>query len=61
MNNYAAVSGIYLAERLNRLLGVHWQSFATQNYFDPHGLFLSVLWSGPLLIISMSILVSILD
>lgn len=55
-----ALSGIYLAERLNRSLGAHWQSFATQNYFDPHGLFLSVLWSGPLLIISMLILVNTL-
>ncbi|KAJ8445162.1 hypothetical protein Cgig2_029534 [Carnegiea gigantea] len=55
-----ALSGVYLAERLNRSLGAHWQSFATQNYFDPHGLFLSVLWSGPLLIISMLILVNTL-
>ncbi|KMT20059.1 hypothetical protein BVRB_1g000780 [Beta vulgaris subsp. vulgaris] len=55
-----ALSGVYLAERLNKLLGVHWQSFATQNYFDPHGVFLSVLWSGPLLIIAMLILINTL-
>ncbi|KAH9626306.1 hypothetical protein KSS87_022289 [Heliosperma pusillum] len=55
-----ALSGVYLAERLNRFLGNHWQSFATQNYFDPLGIFFSVLWSGPLLIIAMLILINTL-
>ncbi|MCL7022835.1 hypothetical protein MKW94_023318 [Papaver nudicaule] len=36
------------------------KSFAGQNYFDPRGIFLSVLWSGPLLIISIIILVNTL-
>ncbi|KAI6681191.1 hypothetical protein NL676_035072 [Syzygium grande] len=51
------VSGVYLAERLNKFLGDNWKSFATQNYFDPHGLFLSTLWSGPLLVVAIVILV----
>ncbi|GMH21808.1 hypothetical protein Nepgr_023651 [Nepenthes gracilis] len=55
-----ALSGIYFAERLNRFLGEHWKSFATQNYFDPHGIFLSTIWSGPLLIIAMIILINTL-
>ena len=55
------MSGVYLAEKLNRFLGAQWQSFATQNYFDPHGIFISILWSGPLLVIAMLILVSILN
>ena len=58
-NCFAAVAGVYLAERLNRFLGKNWKSFSSQNYFDPSGLFMSVLWSGPLLVISMIILVSI--
>ncbi|XP_057471230.1 uncharacterized protein LOC130760060 isoform X2 [Actinidia eriantha] len=33
---------------------------AWQNYFDPRGLFLSVLWSGPLLVIAILILVNTL-
>ena len=53
------VAGVYLAERLNRVMGDYWRSFASQNYFDPHGLFLSVLWSGPLLIIATIILVGV--
>ncbi|KAH8480258.1 hypothetical protein H0E87_030495 [Populus deltoides] len=52
------VAGVYLAERLNRVMGDYWRSFASQNYFDPHGLFLSVLWSGPLLIIATIILIN---
>ncbi|KMS99960.1 hypothetical protein BVRB_1g018030 isoform B [Beta vulgaris subsp. vulgaris] len=55
-----ALSGVYLAERLNRFLGNQWQFFATQNYFDPHGIFLSVLWSGPLLLIAILILINTL-
>ncbi|XP_059631908.1 uncharacterized protein LOC132274608 [Cornus florida] len=55
-----ALSGVYLAETVNRLLGDNWKSFAGQNYFDPHGVFLSVLWSGPLLIVAIIILVNIL-
>uniref|UniRef100_A0A7S0HWS5 Transmembrane protein 18 n=1 Tax=Hanusia phi TaxID=3032 RepID=A0A7S0HWS5_9CRYP len=42
---------IYLAEPLNRFLSTHWESFSTQNYFDKHGVFLSVVWSTPLLLI----------
>ncbi|KAJ8759078.1 hypothetical protein K2173_003316 [Erythroxylum novogranatense] len=54
-----ALSGVYFAERLNKVLSENWRTFASQNYFDPHGLFLSVLWSGPLLVIAMIILVSL--
>ncbi|XP_057438710.1 uncharacterized protein LOC130730665 [Lotus japonicus] len=52
--------GVYLAERLNSVMGKNWKSFAAQNYFDPSGLFMSVLWSGPLLVIAMIILVNTL-
>ncbi|ONK73602.1 uncharacterized protein A4U43_C04F33340 [Asparagus officinalis] len=55
-----AFSGVYLAERINSFLGKNWKSFASQNYFDPHGLFISVLWSGPLLLISVVIVVNAL-
>ncbi|KAL6520414.1 hypothetical protein OROMI_032594 [Orobanche minor] len=55
-----ALGGVYLAERLNQFLAGNWRSFAGQNYFDPNGLFLSVLWSGPLLVIAIVILVNTL-
>ncbi|KZV33834.1 hypothetical protein F511_29077, partial [Dorcoceras hygrometricum] len=54
------VGGVFLAEVLNRILAGNWRSFAGQNYFDPQGLFLSVLWSGPLLVIAVLILVNTL-
>ncbi|KAG4941908.1 hypothetical protein JHK87_045779 [Glycine soja] len=56
----AALVGVYLAESLNRFLGKNWKSFSSHNYFDPSGLFMSVLWSGPLLVISMIILINTL-
>ncbi|CAJ1947888.1 unnamed protein product [Sphenostylis stenocarpa] len=54
------LAGVYLAETLNKFLGKNWKSFSGQNYFDPSGLFMSILWSGPLLIISMIILINTL-
>nr|VDD44949.1 unnamed protein product [Brassica oleracea] len=54
------MGGVYYAESLNRVLRKNWKSFSTQNYFDPQGAFLSVLWSGPLLVIAMIILINTL-
>ncbi|GER30785.1 transmembrane protein 18 [Striga asiatica] len=55
-----ALGGVYLAELLNQFLAGNWRSFAGQNYFDSNGLFLSILWSGPLLVIAILILVNTL-
>lgn len=55
-----SLAGVYLAERLNTVLSDNWKSFAGQNYFDRHGVFLSVLWSGPLLVFATVILVNTL-
>ncbi|KAK8928401.1 hypothetical protein KSP39_PZI017430 [Platanthera zijinensis] len=55
-----AFSGVYLAERINHILAKNWRSFAGQNYFDPNGLFISVLWSGPLLVLSIVLVVNTL-
>lgn len=55
-----ALGGVYQAEMLNKLLGENWRSFTTQNYFDPRGVFLSTIWSTPLLFIAIIILVNTL-
>lgn len=55
-----ALLGVYFAESLNKFLGDNWKKFASQNYFDQSGLFLSVLWSGPLLSIAIIILINTL-
>lgn len=38
------------AERFNSLGAEHWESFATQNYFDKNGIFIGILFCGPLLL-----------
>ncbi|KAF9620269.1 hypothetical protein IFM89_011004 [Coptis chinensis] len=55
-----SLTGVYFAEKINTALRNNWKSFAGQNYFDPHGVFVSVLWSGPLLCISILILMNTL-
>ena len=51
---------VSLAEPLNTLAAQRWRSFATQNYFDKRGVFASVLFCGPLLLIAFVILVMLL-
>lgn len=55
---FSALFCVYMAERLNKLLAHNWASFARQPYFDHHGVFMSTVWSGPLLLISCAILVN---
>ena len=38
------------AEWLNDLGEEHWESFATQDYFDKRGIFVAIMLSGPLLL-----------
>lgn len=47
------------ASTLNGLGHKHWNLFSTQNYFDKHGVFISVIYTGPLLLILMVQLVLI--
>lgn len=48
---------VWSAERLNKLGRRHWGSFAGQQYFDPSGVFMSAVVSGPLLLIMFVVLV----
>ena len=54
----AAVVLVYTSERLNKILGRHWQSFASQPYFDKNGIFISAVLSAPLVLDMLVILVS---
>jgi len=49
---------IYFGENINSVAGQHWQSFATQDYFDEHGIFYNVVVSAPALITLLTVLVS---
>jgi hypothetical protein len=51
---------VFGAERINTYGRMHWEEFATQNYFDEQGRFISVVLSTPLLISAVCILVNIL-
>ena len=54
---FLAAGIVYFAERINDLAARHWQSFATQDYFDAHGIFYSAVVSAPLLATMFVILV----
>jgi hypothetical protein len=51
---------VFNAERINSLAARHWRSFATQNYFQSHGVFTSALLSAPLLLTMFTILINYL-
>ncbi|KAL0041584.1 hypothetical protein WJX79_008403 [Trebouxia sp. C0005] len=51
---------VYTSERLNRVLGQHWRSFAGQPYFDKNGIFISAVLSAPLVLDMLVILVGYL-
>ncbi|CAB9526906.1 Transmembrane protein 18 [Seminavis robusta] len=44
-------------EYLNQIAGQHWKEFATQNYFDHRGVFVSFMVSGPLLFYCLIMLI----
>lgn len=48
------------AEMLNRYGANNWETFATQNYFDEKGIFISIMMSAPLLMVSFIMLISYL-
>merc|ERR1711862_533676 len=50
---------IYSSQYLNTYGAIHWESFATQNYFDKNGIFLSIMLCAPLLFISLCTLISL--
>mmetsp|Transcript_3659 Transcript_3659/g.13140 ORF Transcript_3659/g.13140 Transcript_3659/m.13140 type:complete len:174 (+) Transcript_3659:385-906(+) len=51
---------VYFAEWLNTMAGKHWEKFSRQMYFDPSGFFISVLWSLPMLLMMLVVLVNFL-
>ena len=51
---------VFTAENINNFLASHWTSFAKQPYFDKHGVFISTVLTGPLLIIMMTIVINLL-
>jgi hypothetical protein len=48
---------VYFGEPINRAAGRHWQEFASQDYFDGHGVFYNALVSAPALVTLFTVLV----
>lgn len=40
---------VVVTEPLNKWSQTNWKLFATQNYFDPRGVFMGIFYAGPLL------------
>lgn len=51
------LGGTRLSEVINTFLRNRWPDFSRQNYFDEHGIFMGVMWAGPLLILGFTMLV----
>ncbi|KAK3763052.1 hypothetical protein RRG08_014840 [Elysia crispata] len=49
---------VYSAESLNELAARYWSVFSKQQYFDSKGLFISLVWSTPLLVNTLIIVMS---
>lgn len=47
----AICATVYCAEYINTYCRNNWQSLATQNYFDTNGIFVSTVFSAPLLLL----------
>ncbi|CAM9535518.1 unnamed protein product [Choristocarpus tenellus] len=58
-NNFNIQVGLFLvvlalgraSELLNTYLAGRWKDFARQNYFDPNGVFMGIMWASPLLFV----------
>lgn len=51
---------VWGAETLNAYAHLHWRSFSKQDYFDSHGIFVGVMFSGPLLLLALFQMVNFL-
>lgn len=53
-----SVTMVYFSESINELAASNWSSFSRQQYFDSQGFFISVVFSVPILLNCMVLVVS---
>jgi len=54
-----SVSVVYFSESINEYAAQNWKTFSKQQYFDDNGLFISTVFSIPILLNCMLLIVSI--
>lgn len=57
-SNSLSVLLVYFSETINELAAIHWRTFSRQQYFDSNGLFISTVFSIPILLNCMLMIVS---
>lgn len=53
------MSIVYFSEGINEYAALNWRTFSKQQYFDDNGLFISTVFSIPILLNCMLLIVSI--
>lgn len=56
---FLSVSVVYFSESINEYAALNWRTFSKQQYFDDNGLFISTVFSIPILLNCMLLIVSI--
>jgi hypothetical protein len=51
---------VYASERLNVAAHDRWRAFSTQDYFDSRGVFVGIVWAGPLILLLCAMLIGFL-
>lgn len=54
---FSSVLLVYFSETINEIAAIHWKSFSRQQYFDSNGLFIATVFSIPILLNCMLMIV----
>ncbi|CAH8485439.1 unnamed protein product [Schistosoma curassoni] len=55
---YNIVGTVWFSHRINEFAANNWNLFATEQYFDSYGYFISCIWNIPVILNSLLIVVS---